>query len=65
MHLCFLYKRTAANSGKQIESKVNTFILLHRKLLVKQWVKRINQFPGIPKKETGYYSGTKKTHRNY
>jgi len=42
------------------ERKVNTLILVHRKLLADQWVERINQFLGIPKKEIGYYSGTKK-----
>ena len=43
-----------------VERKVNTLILVHRKLLVDQWVERINQFLGISKKDIGYYSGTKK-----
>jgi superfamily II DNA or RNA helicase len=42
------------------ERKVNTLILVHRKLLADQWAERINQFLGIPKKDIGYYSGTKK-----
>jgi len=42
------------------ERKVNTLILVHRKLLADQWVERINQFLGIPKKDIGYYSGAKK-----
>jgi len=42
------------------ERKVNTVILVHRKMLADQWVERINQFLGIPKKDIGYYSGTKK-----
>ena len=42
------------------ERKVNTVILVHRKLLADQWVERINQFLGIPKKDIGYFSGTKK-----
>ena len=42
------------------ERKVNTIILVHRKLLADQWAERINQFLGIPKKDIGYYSGTKK-----
>jgi len=42
------------------ERRVNTLILVHRKLLADQWVERINQFLGIPKKNIGYYSGTKK-----
>ena len=42
------------------ERKVNTLILVHRKLLADQWAERINQFLGIPKKEIGCYSGTKK-----
>jgi len=42
------------------ERKVNTLILVHRKLLADQWVERISQFLGIPKKDIGYYSGTKK-----
>jgi superfamily II DNA or RNA helicase len=42
------------------ERKVNTLILVHRKLLADQWAERINQFLGIPKKDIGYYSGAKK-----
>ncbi|MDR0503060.1 MAG: DEAD/DEAH box helicase [Treponema sp.] len=42
------------------ERRVNTLILVHRKLLADQWAERINQFLGIPKKEIGCYSGTKK-----
>jgi len=42
------------------ERKVNTLILVHRKLLADQWIERINQFLGIPKKDIGYYSGIKK-----
>jgi len=42
------------------ERKVNTLILVHRKLLADQWAERINQFLGIPKEEIGCYSGTKK-----
>jgi superfamily II DNA or RNA helicase len=42
------------------ERKVNTIILVHRKLLADQWVERIHHFLGIPKKDIGYYSGTKK-----
>ncbi|MCL2139549.1 MAG: DEAD/DEAH box helicase family protein [Treponema sp.] len=42
------------------ERKVNTIILVHRKMLADQWAERIHQFLGIPKKEIGYYSGTKK-----
>jgi superfamily II DNA or RNA helicase len=40
--------------------KVNTIILVHRKLLADQWEERIHNFLGIPKKDIGYYSGTKK-----
>ena len=42
------------------ERKTSTIILVHRKLLADQWAERINQFLGIPKKDIGYYSGTKK-----
>ena len=42
------------------QRKVNTIILVHRKLLADQWVERITQFLGVPKKEIGYYSGAKK-----
>jgi superfamily II DNA or RNA helicase len=42
------------------ERKVNTLILVHRKLLADQWAERISQFFGIPKKDIGCYSGTKK-----
>jgi len=58
---------TATSFGKTVvalkmiaERRVNTLILVHRKLLADQWVERINQFLGIPKKDIGYYSGTKK-----
>jgi superfamily II DNA or RNA helicase len=42
------------------ERRVNTLILVHRKLLADQWAERINQFLGIQNKDIGYYSGTKK-----
>ena len=42
------------------ERKVNTIILVHRRLLAEQWKERINQFLGIPKNEIGYYSGVRK-----
>jgi superfamily II DNA or RNA helicase len=42
------------------ERRHNTLILVHRKLLADQWAERITQFLGIPKKDIGYYSGTKK-----
>ena len=42
------------------ERKVNTLILVHRKMIADQWLERINQFTGIPKNEIGYFSGTKK-----
>jgi superfamily II DNA or RNA helicase len=42
------------------ERKTNTVILVHRKLLADQWAERIHQFLGIPQKDIGYYSGTKK-----
>jgi superfamily II DNA or RNA helicase len=42
------------------ERRLNTLILVHRKLLADQWAERINQFLGIPIKDIGYYSGAKK-----
>jgi superfamily II DNA or RNA helicase len=42
------------------ERKVNTLILVHRKQLADQWMDRISQFLGIPKKEIGCYCGSKK-----
>jgi len=39
------------------ERKVNTLVLVHRKQLMDQWVERIGQFLGIPKKEVGRYGG--------
>jgi len=42
------------------ERKVDTLILVHKKLLADQWAERINQFLGILKKEIDCYSGTKK-----
>jgi superfamily II DNA or RNA helicase len=43
-----------------MERKVNTIILVHRRQLADQWMERISQFLGIPKKEIGYYGGSKK-----
>ena len=40
--------------------KVNTLILVHRKQLQDQWVERIEQFLGIPKKEIGRFGGGRK-----
>jgi superfamily II DNA or RNA helicase len=42
------------------ERKVNTIILVHRKQLMDQWIERISQFLGIPKKEIGRIGGGKK-----
>jgi superfamily II DNA or RNA helicase len=42
------------------ERKVNTIILVHRKQLMDQWLERISQFMGIPKKEIGCIGGGKK-----
>jgi superfamily II DNA or RNA helicase len=42
------------------ERKVNTIILVHRKQLMDQWVERISQFLGIPKKEIGRIGGGRK-----
>jgi superfamily II DNA or RNA helicase len=42
------------------ERKVNTLILVHRKMLADQWTKQITQFLGIPQKDIGCYSGKKK-----
>src|SRR5579885_399454 len=38
-----------------------TLILVHRKQLLDQWVDRIQSFLGIPKKNIGQFSGSKKT----
>ena len=40
--------------------KVTTLILVHRTQLLDQWVERITQFLGIPKKDIGCFSGGKK-----
>jgi superfamily II DNA or RNA helicase len=42
------------------QRKVNTLVLVHRRQLLDQWVDRINQFLGIPKKEIGCFSGIRK-----
>ncbi|MBI9105047.1 MAG: DEAD/DEAH box helicase [Spirochaetales bacterium] len=42
------------------QRKVNTLILVHRKQLMEQWVERITQFLGIPKKDIGCFGGGKK-----
>lgn len=42
------------------ERKVNTLILVHRKQLMDQWVERITQFLGVPKKEIGRFGGGRK-----
>lgn len=38
-----------------------TLILVHRKQLLDQWVERVQSFLGIPKKNIGQFSGSKKT----
>lgn len=42
------------------ERKVNTLILVHRTQLLDQWVERISQFLGIPKKSIGRIGGGRK-----
>lgn len=42
------------------ERKVSTLILVHRQILLDQWKERITTFLGIPSKEIGTLSGTKK-----
>lgn len=43
------------------EKSQPTLILVHRKQLLDQWIERIQSFLGIPKKEIGQISGSKKT----
>lgn len=42
------------------QRKTNTLILVHRKQLMEQWAKRIEQFLGIQKKKIGLFGGGKK-----
>lgn len=42
------------------ERKVSTLVLIHRQPLMEQWRERISTFLGIPSKEIGNLSGTKK-----
>jgi len=42
------------------ERKVSTLVLVHRQEILTQWKERITQFLGIPTKEIGILSGTKK-----
>ncbi len=42
------------------ERKVSTLVLVHRQEILSQWKARITQFLGIPAKEIGVLSGTKK-----
>lgn len=42
------------------ERKVNTLILVHRSQLLDQWVERISQFLGVPKKSIGRIGGGRK-----
>ena len=39
------------------ERKVNTLVLVNRKPLADQWVERLSQFLGMPKKEIGRWGG--------
>lgn len=39
------------------ERKVNTLVLVNRKPLANQWVERLSQFLGMPKKEIGRWGG--------
>src|SRR5258706_2229701 len=43
------------------EKSQPALILVHRKQLLDQWIERIQSFLGIPKKEIGQISGSKKT----
>jgi superfamily II DNA or RNA helicase len=54
-------------SGKTVMScaliakrKVSTLVLVHRQILLEQWKERISTFLGIPPKEIGTLSGSKK-----
>jgi superfamily II DNA or RNA helicase len=42
------------------ERKVSTLVLVHRQPLLEQWRERVSTFLGIPPKEIGNLSGTKK-----
>jgi superfamily II DNA or RNA helicase len=42
------------------ERKVSTLVLVHRQILLEQWKERISTFLGIPPKEIGTLSGSKK-----
>jgi len=42
------------------QRKVSTLVLVHRQELLEQWKKRITEFLGVPAKEIGVLTGTKK-----
>ncbi len=52
--------KTVVGLSLVVEHKLPTLILVHRAQLLSQWKDRITQFLGIPKKEIGQYSGSKK-----
>ena len=52
--------KTVVGLSLVVELKLPTLILVHRAQLLSQWKDRITQFLGIPKKEIGQYSGSKK-----
>jgi len=52
--------KTVVGLSLVAEHKLPTLILVHRAQLLSQWKDRITQFLGIPKKEIGQYSGSKK-----
>lgn len=52
--------KTVVGLSLAAEHKLPVLILVHRAQLLSQWKDRITQFLGIPKKEIGQYSGSKK-----
>jgi superfamily II DNA or RNA helicase len=52
--------KTVVGLSLVTEHKLPALILVHRAQLLSQWKDRITQFLGIPKKEIGQYSGSKK-----
>lgn len=52
--------KTVIGCAMIAQRKVSTLVLVHRQELLEQWKKRMTEFLGIPAKEIGVFTGTKK-----
>ena len=54
------FGKTVVAAWMIAQRRVNTLVLVHRRQLLDQWVERLSEFLGIPKKEIGRIGGGRK-----